>query len=74
MAQVVTGKVRFSYLNAFEPRSNNGGESKVFCTLLIPKTSVPQSKQLTLPFNRLYKMEWFLYLRVRCLPDCYPVV
>ena len=40
MAQVVTGKVRFSYLNAFEPRSNNGGEPKYSVTLLIPKTDV----------------------------------
>ena len=37
MAQVVTGKVRFSYLNVFEPRSNNGGEPKYSVTLLIPK-------------------------------------
>ncbi len=40
MAQVVTGKVRFSYLNVFEPRSNNGGEPKYSVTLLIPKTDV----------------------------------
>ena len=40
MAQVVTGKVRFSYLNAFKPRSNNGGEPKYSVTLLIPKTDV----------------------------------
>lgn len=40
MSQVVTGKVRFSYLNAFEPRSNNGGEPKYSVTLLIPKTDV----------------------------------
>lgn len=38
MSQVVTGKVRFSYLNAFEPRSNNGGEPKYSVTLLIPKS------------------------------------
>ena len=37
MAQVVTGKVRFSYLNAFEPRSNNGGEPKVFCNFTHPQ-------------------------------------
>lgn len=38
MAQVVTNKARFSYLHAFEPRANNGGEPKYSVTLLIPKS------------------------------------
>lgn len=37
--QVTTGKVRFSYVHAFEPHApNNGGEPKYSVTLLIPKS------------------------------------
>ena len=38
--QITTGKVRFSYLNVFEPRSSmgEGGELKYSVTLLIPKS------------------------------------
>ena len=36
--KVVTGKVRFSYANVFEPRASlSGGEPKYSVTLLIPK-------------------------------------
>lgn len=39
MAKVVTGKVRFSYVNAFTPRARaEGQEPKYGITLLIPKT------------------------------------
>lgn len=38
MEKVVTGKVRFSYVNVFEPRSVEGGEAKYSITLLIPKS------------------------------------
>lgn len=39
MAKVVTGKVRFSYVNVFAPRaSNEGQEPKYSTTLLIPKS------------------------------------
>lgn len=38
MEKIVTGKVRFSYVNVFEPKSVNGGEEKYSITLLIPKT------------------------------------
>lgn len=39
-AKVVTGKVRFSYLNAFEPRrpKNGNGEPVYSVSLVIPKT------------------------------------
>ena len=40
MASLITGKVRFSFLNVFTPRVNNGGEPKYSVTLLIPKTDV----------------------------------
>lgn len=37
--KVVTGKVRFSYVNIFEPQeNNNGGDPKYSVTLLIPKS------------------------------------
>jgi hypothetical protein len=37
--KVVTGKVRFSYVNVFEPQTpQDGGEPKYSVTLLIPKT------------------------------------
>lgn len=39
MATIVTGEVRFSYVNVFMPRANeDGGEAKYSVTLLIPKT------------------------------------
>lgn len=38
---VMTGKVRFSYVNVFEPKApNGGGEPKYSLTLLIPKSDV----------------------------------
>lgn len=37
--KVITGKVRFSYVNVFEPREDqNGGDPKYSVTLLIPKS------------------------------------
>ena len=37
--KVITGKVRFSYANVFEPRaSDDGGEPKYGLTILIPKS------------------------------------
>ena len=37
--KVITGKVRFSFVNIFEPKeNNNGGDPKYSVTLLIPKS------------------------------------
>lgn len=37
--KVITGKIRFSFVNIFEPKANNnGGEPKYSVTLLIPKS------------------------------------
>src|SRR5690242_5829927 len=36
--KVITGKVRFSYLNVFKPASINGGDPKYSVALLIPKS------------------------------------
>lgn len=38
MTKVITGKVRFSYLNAWEPKSINGGDEKYSVSLIIPKS------------------------------------
>jgi hypothetical protein len=36
--KVVTGKVRFSYANVFDPKSVNGGEEKYSVSIIIPKS------------------------------------
>lgn len=36
--KVVTGKVRFSYVNVFEPRSVNGGDARYSISLIIDKS------------------------------------
>lgn len=36
--KVVTGKVRFSYANVWEPKSVNGGDEKYSVSLIIPKS------------------------------------
>lgn len=36
--KIVTGKVRFSFVNIWEPRAQNGGVPKYSITLLIPKS------------------------------------
>lgn len=40
LTSVVTGKVRFSYVNVFEPRSINGGKSRYSMSLIIGKGEV----------------------------------
>ena len=37
--KIVTGKVRFSYANVFEPQSVNGSEPKYSVSLIIPKSA-----------------------------------
>ena len=38
---IVTGEVRFSYVNVFEPRAGqNGGEPKYSITILLPKSDI----------------------------------
>ncbi len=38
MTKVITGKVRMSYANVFEPKSINGGDAKFSVSLIIPKS------------------------------------
>ena len=40
MSNLVTGKVRFSYMAVFEPRKTPNGDEKYSVTLLIPKSDV----------------------------------
>jgi len=35
--KIITGKVRFSYANVWEPKSINGGEEKYSVSLIVPK-------------------------------------
>jgi hypothetical protein len=45
--EVVTGRVRFSFLNVFTPKaSQNGGEPKYSVTLLIPKSDTATKKKI----------------------------
>ena len=49
---LVTGKVRFSYVNIFEPRAINGGEEKYSITILIPKTDVDTYQRIMAEINK----------------------
>lgn len=40
MSNVVTGKVRFSYVHVFEPHTTLSGDEKYSITLLIPKSDI----------------------------------
>ena len=45
--EVVTGKIRFSYLNVFTPKASNpGDEPKYSVTLLIPKSDTTTLKKI----------------------------
>jgi hypothetical protein len=44
--QITTGKVRFSYVHAFEPKLDNNGVEKYSVTLLIPKTDKQTLKKI----------------------------
>lgn len=38
--KVITGEVRFSYANVWDPKSINGGKPKFSVSLIIPKNDV----------------------------------
>ena len=53
MNNIVTGKVRFSYANVFEPRAmQNGGDPKYSITLLIPKNDGETYQKIIAEINR----------------------
>lgn len=53
MSNLVTGKVRFSYVQVFEPKSINGGDEKYSVTLLIPKTDNDTYQRIIGEVNRV---------------------
>jgi len=44
--KIITGKVRFSYANVWEPKSINGSEPKYSVSIIIPKTDVETLKKI----------------------------
>ena len=46
MSRVVTGKVRFSYANIWEPKSINGSEEKYSVSLIIPKSDAKTIEEI----------------------------
>jgi hypothetical protein len=44
--KIITGKVRFSYANVWEPKSINGGEPKYSVCIIIPKTDKETLKKI----------------------------
>lgn len=52
MGNLVTGKIRFSYANVFEPRVTPNGDEKYSTTLLIPKTDVDTYQRIMAEINK----------------------
>lgn len=53
MSVLVTGKVRFSYANVFEPRKTLSGEEKYSLTILIPKSDNDTKVRIDAEINRI---------------------
>lgn len=49
---LVTGKVRFSYVNVFEPRQTPNGDLKYSVTLLIPKSDTNTYQKIVAEINK----------------------
>ena len=46
-SKFVSGEVRFSYLNIFEPKASNyGGDAKYSVTILMPKSDTESKRRL----------------------------
>ena len=52
MGNLVTGKVRFSYANVFEPRRTPNGEEKYSIMLLIPKSDTDTYQRIMTEINK----------------------
>lgn len=50
---LVTGKVRFSYANVFEPRKNPNGDEKYSLTILIPKSDTNTYQNIMNEMNKV---------------------
>ncbi len=53
MGNLVTGKVRFSYANVFEPKQTPNGDEKYSVTLLIPKSDNGTYQRITAEINKI---------------------
>jgi len=53
--KVITGKVRFSYLNVFKPASVNGSDPKYSVALLIPKSDTATLAKIKAAINAAYE-------------------
>lgn len=53
MSNLVTGKVRFSYANVFEPRTTQSGDTRYSVTILIPKTDVATKQKIDAEMTRV---------------------
>lgn len=53
MSNLVTGKVRFSYANVFEPKETLSGEEKYSLTILIPKSDIDTKARIDAEINRV---------------------
>ena len=53
--KVVTGKVRMSYANVFEPKSINGSEPKYSVSILIPKSDKATINKIKTAINKWKK-------------------
>lgn len=52
MSNLLTGKVRFSYVSVFEPRETPNGDEKYSVTLLIPKSDNDTYQRITAEINK----------------------
>ena len=62
--KVITGLVRLSYANVWEPKSINGGDPKYSCSIIVPKTDTETVNAMlfTLPGNVTF---WSLSARLK---------
>lgn len=52
MGNLVTGKVRFSYANVFEPRETPNGDEKYSVTALLPKSDIDTYQRIMNEINK----------------------
>lgn len=52
MGNLVTGKIRFSYVNVFSPRVTPNGEEKYSVTILIPKNDIDTYQRISDEINK----------------------
>ena len=52
MGNLVTGRVRFSYVNIFEPRVTPNGDEKYSITILIPKNDTDTYQRISAEINK----------------------